>query len=374
MKNRYFDNAATTFPKPAAVAEALRYAIAEAGGTYGRGAYARIIAASQRVEETRELCATLLGVAAVEHVVFTPNATHGINTVLKGLDLHGAHILISPLEHNAVMRPLSQLEKMNGVTWDVLPHEPDGTIIPEKIETVLQSATRLVIVNHQSNVNGVTQPVYEIKRKIGELPLLLDAAQSLGNRSVEADRWGVDYIAFTGHKGLYGPTGTGGLFMRKPDMVMPLVAGGTGSHSEYFMLPGELPDRFESGTPNIAGLFGLHAALATPPQPLHTQADFLRMIDLIGAIRGIEVFRAKECEMQGPLFSFSHKVKDCSIFAQQLEAVYGIETRAGLHCAPLAHQTIGTFPAGTVRIAVSKYHTKEDFDDLVEAVAMCAGV
>jgi len=368
MSNGYFDNAATTYPKPKAVADAIGYYLENVGGTYGRGAYERVITASRIVEETRELCAQLLWAAEVEKVVFTPNATGAINTVLSGLDLKNAHLLLSPLEHNAVMRPLYYLQKNCNVSWSVLPHTDDGTVIVEDIGSVIRHNTRLVIINHQSNVNGVTQPIHAIKKAVGAIPILLDVAQSLGNSAVEADVWGVDYIAFTGHKGLYGPTGTGGLFIRNPAFVNPLVYGGTGSRSEEYAMPDELPDRFEAGTPNVAGIFGLHGALTHLPKQCHTLTEFLLLIDDVAALPGIEVFRAADPAMQGELFSLRHAAIDCASLARTLEEKYHLETRAGLHCAPLAHKTLGTFPGGTVRIAVSKYHTAKDFTGLVDAL------
>ena len=373
MANRYFDNAATSFPKPPAVAESVNRYLTEIGATYGRGAYPRIVEASGTVETLRELLAQKLGVARPERILFTSNATAGINTILFGLGLHDCHVLVSPLEHNAVMRPLHELVKRSGVSYDTLPHGPDGRIDTTRIRNTLRPDTRLVIVNHQGNVNGVVQPVQAVKAAIGEIPLLLDLAQSLGHTLVRLDEWQVDYAAFTGHKGLLGPTGIGGYFLRRPDTIQPSIFGGTGSRSDSFEMPEFLPDRFEGGTPNVTGIYGLYGALIEPVQPLHTKADFSELIDAVSKLPEMTVYCAIDPESRGSLFSLTHRTIDCGTLAQRLQQQYSIETRSGLHCAPLAHKTLGTFPDGTVRFAVSPYHTSEDFEYLFNALVSICG-
>ncbi|MBN1758080.1 MAG: aminotransferase class V-fold PLP-dependent enzyme [Chitinispirillaceae bacterium] len=369
MPNHYFDNAATSFPKPPAVAESISRYLRECSGTYGRGAYPRIIEASGVVEETRELLAARMGTGNPENVIFTRNATESINILLFGLDLAGAHILISPLEHNAVMRPLAELVRDGGVSYDLLPHFADGRIDVSRIGTVLRPETKLVIVNHQSNVNGVIQPIGALRAAAGSIPVMLDLSQSLGHLPVNLDGWNVDFAAFTGHKGLLGPTGIGGLFMRHPETVRSRIFGGTGSNSESFDMPEFLPDRFEAGTPNVTGIYGLHGALVSEMVPGHTEKEFLDLVDAVEQLPGCTMLRAAEDASQGPVFSITHASIDCGTFARLLQEQSGIETRSGLHCAPLAHTTLGTFPDGTVRISVSLYHTGEDFNCLYNALA-----
>jgi selenocysteine lyase/cysteine desulfurase len=309
-----------------------------------------------------------LGAARAENMVFMPNATTAINTVLHGLLHGGGRVLVSPLEHNAVMRPLAALGARHGVTFDVLPAGPDGRIDLARVPAALSADVRLVAVNHQSNVNGVIQPVQDLRAALGAIPLLVDASQSAGNVPIRIDAWGLDYLAFTGHKGLLGPTGTGGLFLRAPAAVEPLVCGGTGSASDRFEMPEFAPDRFEAGTGNTAGLFGLLAALEQRPAPRHTRQDFL---DLVGELRQLPetcVCQALDPDCQGELVSIRHARHDGSRLGDELQRRFGIEVRVGLHCAPLAHRTLGTFPQGTLRIAPSPYHAPSDFEFLLSAL------
>ncbi len=366
--NTYFDNAATTFPKPPQVNEYINHYLSNIGGTYGRSAYGRVIEASQGVESVRELLAAKLGTIVSDHIFFTHNATHGINLLLQGLTINNGTILVSPLEHNATMRPLTYLSKKCNLTIKTLPHFSDGSIDPDKISSSLTKDTKLIVLNHQSNINGVIQPVKEIKQQAGEIPVLLDTAQSLGHVRCSLDDWNIDMAACTGHKGLFGPTGTGALFIRNPEAVAPLIYGGTGSRSESLEMPPFAPDRFEAGTPNVCGIFGLLGALEHPPIPKHTRQDFLLLIQTIKKIPEITVYCSNDLSMQGELFSITHSTIPCSDLSSELYHTWHIETRSGLHCAPFAHQTLGTFPKGTTRIAPSPYHTTRDFDYLIESI------
>jgi cysteine desulfurase family protein len=363
--NGYFDCGATSFPKPLEVAREMARYLNEIGGPYGRSFYGRALEVSGVIEETRSLLAGLLGAKHPERVIFTHNATHAVNIVVKGLALHGKEVWISPLEHNAVARPLRRLKQDGQISVRFLPAASDGRVEPEQLH--FSERTGLIVVNHQSNVNGVIQPIREIKEKAGPVPVLVDAAQSLGHQTINAADWGIDFVAFTGHKGLLGPTGTGGLYLGHRQLN-PLIEGGTGSRSESSAMPGFLPDRFEAGTPNIAGIFGLRAALLHRPVPAHTREDFLGLIQAIRQLPGLRVLAAQAEEHQGELFSITSGVMDSSTLGMRLYEDYGIETRLGLHCAPLAHRRIGTFPSGTVRISPSVYHTPRDFAGLHAAL------
>ena len=366
--NRYFDNAATSFPKPPEVARAISRYLCEVGGPYGRSAYPRALEVSRTVEKARDRLAELLGTSKADSLVFVPNATTAINMVLRSVLSGGGHVLLSPLEHNAVMRPLTSLHAKVGATFEILPSTLDGRVDVEKIKTILTPKTRLVIINHQSNVNGVIQPIREIKEAVGEIPLLVDASQSAGSIPIAIDEWGIDYLACTGHKSLFGPTGTGGLFLRDPQTIEPLIFGGTGSASESFTMPSFLPDRFEAGTGNIAGIFGLLAALECRPQARHTNREFLDFLQNVEKIKEFQVFRAKHPDHQGGLFSLRHPRHDSAFIGNELFRRFGLEVRIGLHCSPLAHQSLGTFPGGTVRIASSPYHSPADFEFLRQAL------
>jgi len=370
--NTYFDNAATSFPKPPAVAREVARYLNELGGPYGRGAYPRALEVSKTVEEARDRIAGMLATRKADSIAFTPNATVAINLVMQGLLAEGGHVLVSPLEHNAVTRTLCGLGRRAGVRFDVLPHLGDGLVDVAKIEQSLRPETALVAINHQSNVNGVIQPIEEIKQRLGNVPVLVDASQSLGEIPIDVDRWKIDYLAFTGHKGLLGPTGTGGLSAAVGENLQPLVFGGTGSRSASFEMPPFLPDRFEAGTPNIAGIFGLLGALKNRPDARHTKEDFRWLCDEVRRLPGVIFYGADDFSNQGSLFSINHEALDCSEFAERLCDEFGVETRCGLHCAPLAHETIRTFPRGSVRIAPSVYHTRADFEFLLKTLTEVA--
>ena len=372
--NGYFDNAATSFPKPENVGkEILRY-LYEIGGPYGRSFYGKALDVSRFVEETRFLASEKFG-ADADNLVFTSNATYGINTVLKGMaNLENKEVLISPLEHNAVMRPLRELENSKKITIKTLSSDSDGFINIQNIKKSLSPKTGLVVINHQSNVNGVIQPISEIKKAIGNIPILIDAAQSAGHVEINIDEDNLDFVAFTGHKGLLGPTGTGGIFLKHPDMIKQIVEGGTGSKSESFETPMFLPDKFEAGTPNIVGLFGLGGALNSNLEIKHTKNDFINFITEVKQVEGYRVYCANSENRQGDLFSISADFCDSSTLAMHLYQKHNIETRVGLHCSPLAHKFLGTYPTGTVRIAPSKYyHSVEDFNQVIDALVRIRG-
>jgi cysteine desulfurase family protein len=370
-RNCYFDNAATSFPKPATVAAAMSRYLNEVGGSYGRSATARAFDVARTVEKTRDLLAERMGGRDAARLIFTPNATHTINLVLRSLLRGPGRVLISPLEHNAVTRPLAALAAHCGVTFELLPHRGDGRVDPARIRDMVTPDTLLAIVNHQSNVNGVIQPLAEIREQLGPVPLLVDASQSFGSVPLAVDDWGIDFLAFTGHKALLGPTGIGGLYLKNPAGVEPLIYGGTGSASDSFEMPAFVPDRFEAGTLNVAGIYGLLAALEEPPASRHTRAEYQRLLETLRGLPSLRVMCAERFEDQGDVFSFYQPGKDPAGLGRRLFDTFGIETRVGLHCAPLAHKTLGTFPGGAVRIGVSPYHTNDDFCYLIEALRGC---
>ena len=220
--NLYFDNCATSFPKPSAVAEAMSRHLNETGGTYGRSAYPRILQSTRLVEECRDQLASLMGTSDGGKIIFTANATTALNLMIQGICKKGGHVLTSTMEHNAIARPLEHMRQLGLIEWEQLESDPDGRIQVEKIAAKLRTNTILVAICHMSNVNGMAQSPGAVKQAIGEIPLLVDASQSLGQHPVEVDKWGVDFLAFTGHKSLLGPTGTGGAFIRHPETRLAL--------------------------------------------------------------------------------------------------------------------------------------------------------
>ncbi|MBU1106800.1 MAG: aminotransferase class V-fold PLP-dependent enzyme [Candidatus Riflebacteria bacterium] len=366
--SHYFDNAATSFPKPPEVAEAIKKYLDESGGTYGRSAYPRAFAASQTIERLRDRMGAVLGTKLVDNIVFTSCATMALNTVIQGFNWTKKAVLHSPIEHNAVMRPLFEMQKRAGLRLECIPADKDGIIDLDRLANMNLSAFDLLVINHQSNVNGAIQPLEKLRSVTDNLPILVDASQSLGTTPLKADEWKLDFVAFTGHKSLLGPAGTGGLFLRHPELVAPLIYGGTGSLSDKYDMPEAMPDRFEAGTPNLVGLFGLLAALENRPTCRYQQKDVERLLAGLREIPDITVFAATDSSRQGPVISIYCKNLEPGAFGDKLFKDYSIETRVGLHCAPLAHRHLGTFPAGTVRFAFSPYHNAQDLEYLLEAV------
>lgn len=366
--NTYFDNAATSFPKPAAVGEAMLHYLRDVGGAYGRSSHALCLEVSRTVEETRDAAAGWLGTSIAAHVVFLPNATAGLNLALQGILHQGATVFVSALEHNAVMRPLHALAETRGIRWQCLPCHADGLVDLAKIPAACGTVPDLLVINHQSNVNGVVQPLADLRQKLPGVPILVDASQSLGHEPMRADEWELDAVAWTGHKGLLGPPGTGGLFLRNPDSVPPLVYGGTGSRSADFEMPDTLPDKFEAGTPNVAGLFGLLAGMNHRPKARHETAEWIKFIGGLREVPGLRIYAASDAAWQGNVVSVQHDRLSPSALGDILWRDHQIAVRVGLHCSPLAHRHLGTFPGGTVRFAVSPYHTAADFDNVLSAV------
>lgn len=371
LYNTYFDNASTSFPKSSAVGEAMHFFLQNQGGTYGRAAYKRVFESSARVEHTRDLLAQELGLLQGDHIFFCQNATMAINTILRGFTWRKKKVLISPLEHNALMRPLAFLAKEIGLSWELLPHFSDGSVDVDAMqETVNAVDFDMVLINHQSNVNGCIQDMPKIAAWAhgNKLPLCIDASQSMGSVPIDVVHWQADYLVFTGHKALGGPMGTGGFYAKEPKSLRPLVYGGTGSVSESFEMPDFYPDHFEAGTPNVVGLLGLEAALLNKIEARHSSRDFFNLLQELEKVEGIKLFRAMNPQMQGEVFAFTHNRMSPTRIAEKLYEDFNIECRASLHCSPLAHRTLGTYPQGSVRISLSPFHSAEDLGYLHKAI------
>jgi len=367
---RYFDHGATSFPKPAAVARAMARYIDGCGGTYGRAAYGQVHDASRMVFETRERLARLIGCADSSRVAFTLNATHALNLAIQGLARPNGVVLVSPLEHNSAMRPLFALGARLGLRTAIMPHGADGRVRPEAIEVPPPAC--LAVVSHQSNVNGALQPIAAIKKRLGAVPLLVDAAQSAGEIPLDAERDGLDLVAVSGHKHLLGPTGVGALYVR-PGLALPaLMPGGTGSRSDSLEQPEVMPDALESGTLNVAGLAGLCAALEfleTNGLGSGVRLAGLAIVEL-RKISGVRVLCAADPAHRGGLFSFAVDGTPPSEVARVLYARHGIAVRAGLCCAPSAHRALGTSDVGgAVRVSFGRFHDDGAVDRIAAAVA-----
>jgi cysteine desulfurase family protein len=374
----YLDHPATSWPKPPEVACAMTDFLEQAGGNPGRSGHRLSIAAGRIVYETRDALASIFGAPKPDHVIFAHNATHALNTVIQGVLRPGDTALTTSMEHNSVMRPLRFAES-RGVRVRIAPCSATGEVDTRAFEELVKRGVRLVILTHASNVIGRIVPVADlagIAREAGAM-VLVDAAQTAGVLPISVCEMGIDFLAFTGHKALQGPPGTGGLILcsdRAADEIKPLMRGGTGSSSQSQEQPDALPDRLESGTPNGVGIAGLGAAVRRINDygidriREHHAALITRLIDGLDAIPGVEIFGPPSDVERAPLVSFRVAGKAVSEVGLRLDEDYGILCRVGLHCAPAAHQTIGTFPEGTVRFGVGPFTTEEDIDRAIAAV------
>lgn len=377
MANIYFDNGSTSYPKAPGVATAMSDLIQNGAFNINRGNYEGAYEVAGRVLDTRDLLCKIFGAKNSKQVVFTPGITYSLNYVIKGLLKTGDHVLVSGLEHNAVMRPLCQMEKL-GVTYEVVPTDREGMVKPLDVEKMIRRETKAVIMLHASNVCGTVLPIEEIGQicKKHGVYFVLDSAQSAGTLPIDMQKCNIDFLAFTGHKGLLGPQGIGGfLISEKLDEIMsPLIAGGTGSISDSFDMPTTLPDKYESGTMNLPGIIGLYGAVKYIDEvgikKIHEKKMALTkyLLDGLKSYEGIRVVGRHGLEDRVAVVSLDFHNLDNSMVAFQLDSEYGIMTRVGLHCAPLAHKSLGTYPQGTVRIAFSAENTFEEIDVLLKAL------
>ena len=372
----YFDNASTSFPKAPGVSDGIKKFLDESCFNINRGTYAGAFAASETVLETRRLLADFFSCKKNRNVVFTGGVTHSLNIVLNGVLEGGDTVLTSSMEHNAVIRPLTKLAKQGAVT-EFVKCNADGEIILEDLEKKLKQKPKLLVITHASNICGTIMPIAQIGEMCKQYGVLfaVDAAQTAGVVEINAERDSIDMLCFTGHKGMLAAQGIGGCVFSEQaaKVVKPFVYGGTGSFSDSLEMPPLLPDRFEAGTLNLPGIAGLNRAVTYLNET------------------GIDNIRKKESELQDYFEAGLQEIKTvktagagsknrCAVTSlnfteidnaeasYRLDAEFGIMTRSGLHCAPLAHKTIGTYPKGTVRVAFGHKNTKEEVDVLLGAI------
>lgn len=372
----YLDNAATTYPKPEAVYRAVESFMREVGGSAGRSGHRRAVETGRIVFEARESLARLFDAGDPLRIAFTKNATEALNVAIRGLLEPGDHVVTTSMEHNSVMRPL-EAALQAGVTYSVARCAPDGTLDPAAIAAEMNPDTAMVVLTGASNVTGTLMPVAEVgelARSRGAL-LVVDAAQTAGRFPIGVEGDGIDVLAFTGHKELFGPQGTGGVFVRAGIKVRPLICGGTGSRSSSIEQPGEMPDVLEGGTLNAHGIAGLGAGVRFIEEQTVAAARS-HELELIGRItEGIA--RVPGAKLHGPtaperrvgILPLTFDRFSPPQVAELLDARYGIATRAGLHCSPMAHRTMGTIDTGVLRVSLSFMNTAEDVDYLLEALA-----
>lgn len=378
----YLDNAATSWPKPPGVIEAMAAFMAEVGANPGRSGHRLAVEAGRLVYSTREAVADLFRAADPLRVVFGQNVTEALNLALRGVLRPGDHVVTSSMEHNSVMRPLRALQRQ-GVEVTVVGCSPEGVLLPADVEAALRPNTAMIALTHASNVIGTVLPIGEVgllARRRG-VPLLVDAAQTAGAYPLDMQALHIDLLAFTGHKALLGPMGTGGLIVA-PEFdakrITPLKRGGTGSRSDLEEQPDFLPDACESGTLNVPGLAGLRAGvrwvLARGVEEIRRHEVRLtqRLIDGLVSISGVTVYGTRDAERQAATVSFNVAGLEPSEVGLRLDDEHGVLCRVGLHCAPAAHRTMGTFPRGTVRFGLGAMNTSEDVDAALAAVEALA--
>ena len=398
----YLDNAATSFPKPPAVQQAMVHYMEAVGANPGRAGHQLSMEAGRIVQNAREGIAGLFNIHDPARVVFTLNVTESLNTLINGFLNPGDHVVTTAMEHNSVIRPLKYLEDRGVITLSVAPCDYKGFLDMDALQRLIKKETVLVVLNHASNVCGSIQDVQAVKSIIGDIPLLLDAAQTAGCYPIDVEAEHIDMLAFTGHKGLMGPQGTGGFYFREGLSVRPLKRGGTGSVSEKLHQPDFLPDAFESGTQNNVGLAGLGAAVAyilsegVDNIRTHEKKLTATLLKAFHDVQGLTVYGPLNADRQTAALSVTFDsilpnegdpgFTGCGAInlawmeegmpineaGDLLNTEYDILVRTGLHCAPLAHRTLGTYPEGTVRISPGFFSTVDEVAYAAAAVRKIA--
>ena len=374
----YLDNAATSWPKPDSVIQAMNQFDHNIGSNPGRSGHHLSIEAGRILFDTREILSELFGISDPLRIAFTSNITHSLNIVIQGLLNPGDHVITTSIEHNSVMRPLRELET-HGVELSVMNCSSSCIFDPEQIHKYIKSNTKLIITTHASNVTGAVMPVAGIGKIASQygIPFCVDCAQTAGVLNIDVDKLYIDILCFTGHKSLYGPMGTGGLYIKKDleQKIRPLMFGGTGSRSEFEVQPDFMPDKYESGTLNTIGIAGLYEGIKfvrdTGIENIHARESLLlnRFISGISEIKKVILYGPENNKERVAVSAFNIEGLSPSDVSYYLDENYSILTRPGLHCAPSAHKTIGTFPSGTSRISFGFFNTDEEVDTAIKAIS-----
>jgi len=375
----YLDNAATSFPKPEVVCAAVDHTLRHGAANPGRGGYRLSLEAGRMVLAARVAAARLVGTPDPARIVFVANATEALNLALFGALFPGDRVVTTSMEHNAVVRPLRALADQ-GVEVVRVVAGPDGFVAPEELRRACTSGTRMLVMTHCSNVTGTVQVIEEIGPwcRANGILFLVDAAQSAGLFPIDVTGMGIDLLAVPGHKAIMGPPGTGFLCVGEGVTLRPLLYGGTGTRSTSDAQPEELPERLESGTLNVIGLAGLHAALEFLHEiglnrvREHEQALLGQLLDGLRRLPAVRLYGPVAAARHGGALSLNIDGLDPATVGYRLDAEFDIGVRVGLHCAPEAHRTIGTFPEGTVRISPGWFTTHADIDRFLAAVRTLA--
>ena len=377
----YLDNAASSWPKPEATWQAMEHFMRSIGANPGRSGHRLSIEAGRILIETREALARLFHVDDPLRICFAKNATEALNIVIHGTLQSGDHGITTSMEHNSVMRPLRALEK-KGVEVTIIPCSFQGELDSRQVEKAIKKNTRLIVMTHASNVVGTLMPIAEVGKiaRQHNIPFCIDASQTAGAYPIDVEAMQLDLLAFTGHKALYGPQGTGGLYIRKglENVLAPLMQGGTGSRSEFQEQPDFMPDKYESGTPNTVGIAGLNAGvrfiLSQGVTKIRAKEQTLTrmLIEGLRSIPGVVVYGSGDADKQVAICSFNIAGLAPSEITMALDEEFAVMSRPGLHCAPLAHQTINTFPQGTVRLSAGYFNTEQEIIAALAAIEKIA--
>ncbi|VYU66220.1 aminotransferase class V-fold PLP-dependent enzyme [Clostridium tertium] len=376
--NIYLDNASTTFPKPKVVSDSIYNFLVNVGGNPGRSNHDNGMTSNRLLLEAREILASFFNFSNISNVIFTNNITSSLNLLINGCIKKGDHVITSSIEHNSVLRPLFNLENNNLIELSIVNSNEFGFVNVEDIKKSIKSNTKFIILSHASNVLGSIQPI----EKIGKLCLenniffILDSAQSAGVLDIDFNKFNLSALAFTGHKSLFGPQGIGGFLITDElnSICNPYILGGTGSMSYSLIQPDFLPDKFESGTLNMPGIVGLSEGIKfinnEGINTIYEKNSYLRNL-LISKLRNISNIRLYEDFKNGnytSCVSFNSTKLDTAELSYELDYTYGIKNRSGLHCAPLTHKSIGSFPDGTVRLSISYFNTVEEINYTVDSI------
>lgn len=372
----YLDNAATSYPKPEKVYEEMERCMREYCANPGRGGHEMSIMSAKAVLEVRETVCRFFGMSNPMQLSFTKNATEALNIAIKGVLKPGDHVITTCMEHNSVIRPLKTLEKDSGIELTVIEGNEFGEICPEDIEKSIRVNTKLIVCTISSNVNGIIMPVKDIGKlaRARGILFLVDASQGAGALSIDVNDMYIDMLAFPGHKSLLGPQGTGGLIVQEALCVEPLMQGGTGSHSESLYQPLFMPDMLESGTLNTPGIVGLGSGvgfiesfgISSLSQYKHMLLK--RLHEGIEEIKKIKLYSLNDVKRNSGIAAINFEGLDSNEVSYILDSKYKIATRAGLHCAPLAHKTLGTLHIGVIRFSIGCFNTMDEIDYTLEAL------
>jgi cysteine desulfurase / selenocysteine lyase len=376
----YLDNAATSYPKPGECLGRALDQYLQLGGSPGRGSYDLTVEADNIVSEVRQELSRFFGGDSRYRICFAYNATEALNTLLQGIAEPGSHVVSTCLEHNSVLRPLHHLREQGRIEFDLVPFDQNGFVDPDEIAAAIRSDTRLVIVNHASNVLGSIQPVADIGKVCRDrgIPLFLDVSQSAGVTPIEAAKWNVGGLAFTGHKALLAPTGIGGLMINPEIEISPTRFGGTGVDSSNPFHTPEYPYRLEAGTVNLFGILALRETLHEVKRLNHEDhyqremALLSNLHDGLAALDRVEVYGGQNLDNHLPLLCCNVRERDADDVAAVLDGDFNIAVRAGLHCAPLVHKHLGTVPKGAIRFSLGFYNRKEHIEAAIQAMSSIA--